>query len=270
MRFKLLQETILYEGTDYVKTAKERLKVSSLFSNITDSDKDKYANDIVDELRNGVSSLKSNQASKYVLGIIRMVIDSNNWDDAQDILADTGFLNQSIPYIVNLKIQNKPEVNFKEIDEGIMRKWSFKEFKDWFSPIQKDLEKNDVYKQLEQPKSNYDLVSINSYQQLNNLAGASTGDGQNAGSAWCHSIGKTTYDAWVKKGANKFFVLVHKNYKNIKATKGENCPKDEYGLSLMALLVEVETGKLLNCTLRWNHVNTPTNADNQFTYSELS
>ena len=31
MRFKLLQETILYEGTDYVKTAKERLKVSSLF-----------------------------------------------------------------------------------------------------------------------------------------------------------------------------------------------------------------------------------------------
>ena len=138
-----------------------------------------------------------------------------------------------------------------------MRKWSFKEFKDWFSPIQKDLEKNDVYKQLEQPKSNYDLVSINSYQQLNNLAGASTGDGQNAGSAWCHSIGKTTYDAWVKKGANKFFVLVHKNYKNIKATKGENCPKDEYGLSLMALLVEVETGKLLNCTLRWNHVNTP-------------
>ena len=54
-----------------------------------------------------------------------MVIDSNNWDDAQDILADTGFLNQSIPYIVNLKIQNKPEVNFKEIDEGYYEKVVF-------------------------------------------------------------------------------------------------------------------------------------------------
>ena len=57
---------------------------------MTDSDKDKYSNEIVDELRNAVSSLKSNQATKYVLGIIRMVIDSNNWDDAQSILADTG------------------------------------------------------------------------------------------------------------------------------------------------------------------------------------
>ena len=39
----------------------------------------------------------------------------------------------------------------------------------------------------------------------------------------------------------------------------------------MALLVEIAAGQLLNCTLRWNHANTPTNADNQFlTFSELS
>ena len=125
-----------------------------------------------------------------------------------------GFLNQAIPYIVNLKTQNKPDVNFKEIDDGIMRKWSFKEFKKWFSPIQKELEKNDIYKQSEKIKSNYDLVPIDSYQHFNDLFGGDdiTGDRKSAGSAWCHANGKVTYDNWVKDEKNKFFVLAHKKF----------------------------------------------------------
>ena len=140
-----------------------------------------------------------------------MAIDSNDLENAQAILYDTSFLNRVIPYIVNLKTQPKPEVNFKEIDEGIMRKWSFKEFKDWFSTIQQRLERDDVYKQPEQSRSDYELIPIDSYKQFNYLFGGHiTGDGQNAGSAWCHANGEVTYDNWVKDGKNKFFVLAHK------------------------------------------------------------
>ena len=32
---------------------------------------------------------------------------------------------------------------------------------------------------------------------------------------------------------------------------------DDYGMSLIAILVEVETGKLLRETLRWNHKKAP-------------
>ena len=36
---------------------------------------------------------------------------------------------------------------------------------------------------------------------------------------------------------------------------------DEYGMSLVAILVDVKTGKLLNETLRWNHIIDPSHTN---------
>ena len=55
-----------------------------------------------------------------------------------------------------------------------------------------------------------------------------------------------------------FFVIEAKDWKSIKApnAKPENC-YDRYGMSLIAILVDVKTNKLLNSTSRWNHVVLP-------------
>ena len=55
-----------------------------------------------------------------------------------------------------------------------------------------------------------------------------------------------------------FFVVEAENWQEVKAPeqKPENC-YDEYGMSLIAILVDVQTNKLLNSTSRWNHVVLP-------------
>ena len=59
-----------------------------------------------------------------------------------------------------------------------------------------------------------------------------------------------------------FFVLAKKDWKKIKAPyPKETNAYDNYGLSLIAILVNVTSGKLLNETLRWNHVIDPSMAN---------
>ena len=76
-----------------------------------------------------------------------------------------------------------------------------------------------------------------------------------------------------------FFVLAKKDWKEIKAPNPKTTNAyDAYGTSLIAILVDVATGKLLNETLRWNHVIDPSKTNPSATvdkafkdnYGELS
>ena len=59
-----------------------------------------------------------------------------------------------------------------------------------------------------------------------------------------------------------FFVLAKKAWDKIKAPDPKTTNAyDEYGLSLIAILVDVATGNLLNETLRWNHVIEPSDVN---------
>ena len=103
----------------------------------------------------------------------------------------------------------------------------------------------------------YEVIPIYSYEELHDKYGGSL-TGYKGNSEWCHTNGKSTYDSWTKNGIQMFFVIQRKDWKNVNAPnqKPETC-YDEYGLSLIAILVDVATNKLLNSTSRWNHVVLP-------------
>ena len=107
----------------------------------------------------------------------------------------------------------------------------------------------------------YKIIPIMSYEELHEKFGGDdkTGYYKIKGSGWCHTNGKSTYDYWTKNYTKFFFVIAKDNWKQIKPHEDpkryENA-YDEYGLSLMAILVS-DKGRLLNCTLRWNHVVEP-------------
>jgi hypothetical protein len=69
--------------------------------------------------------------------------------------------------------------------------------------------------------------------------------------------------AWTDDGKNMFFVLAKKGWENIKppSTKPNKTDNayDEYGTSLIAILVDVLTNDLKAETLRWNHIIEPSN-----------
>ena len=124
----------------------------------------------------------------------------------------------------------------------------------------------------------YKIIPFMSYEDLHEKFGGSK-TGYNGRSEWCHTNGKSTYESWTNNYTKFFFVIAKDNWEEI-APK-ENPQKDdnaydEYGLSLMAILVSKE-GELLRCTLRWNHVIKPSavkpgrEVDGAFiSYAELS
>ena len=104
----------------------------------------------------------------------------------------------------------------------------------------------------------YKIIPFMSYEDLHEKFGGDK-TGYKGMSEWCHTNGQSTYEMWTDNYTKFFFVIAKDNWENIKPKdnpqRNDNA-YDEYGLSLMAILVSVK-GQLLNCTLRWNHVIEP-------------
>lgn len=112
----------------------------------------------------------------------------------------------------------------------------------------------------------YEVVPIYSYEELHEKYGGDK-TGWHGQSEWCHTNGKSTYESWTDNWKHMFFVIQRKDWKSVIAPeqKPDDC-YDEYGMSLIAILADVETGNLLNSTSRWNHVVLPSTgaADTMF------
>ncbi len=107
----------------------------------------------------------------------------------------------------------------------------------------------------------YKIIPIMSYEELNSKFGGDK-TGYKGTSEWCHTNGRSTYDIWTDNYTKFFFVIAKDNWQDIKPhddPQKDDDAYDEYGLSLMAILVSKE-GELLKCTLRWNHVVKPSTA----------
>ena len=104
----------------------------------------------------------------------------------------------------------------------------------------------------------YKIIPFMSYEDLHEKFGGDK-TGYKGESKWCHTNGQSTYNSWTDNYTKFFFVIAKDNWEEIKPhskPKEDDNAYDEYGLSLMAILVSRE-GELLKCTLRWNHVIDP-------------
>ena len=123
----------------------------------------------------------------------------------------------------------------------------------------------------------HQVIPFMSYEDLHSQFGGDA-TGYEGESEWCHTNGESTYESWTENFKKFFFVIAEDGWESIKPhsnPKEDDNAYDEYGLSLIAILVSCE-GELLKCTLRWNHVVEPKHTlpgravDNAFTsYAEL-
>ena len=67
----------------------------------------------------------------------------------------------------------------------------------------------------------------------------------------CGQFGLWEYAQYLSNGG-KLYILMQDGFRDIPKERGENCPLDEYGLSLIALIVGTD-GLPDNVTTRWNH-----------------
>lgn len=67
----------------------------------------------------------------------------------------------------------------------------------------------------------------------------------------CGQKGQFEYGQYTSDGG-KFYILEKRGFEDIPKEQGENCPLDEYGLSLISVIVGLD-GEPDNITTRWNH-----------------
>lgn len=67
----------------------------------------------------------------------------------------------------------------------------------------------------------------------------------------CGEMGAYEYAQYMGNGGN-LYIMLKDGFQNIQREQGENCPLDEYGLSMIAVIVGTD-GLPDNVTTRWNH-----------------
>ena len=71
---------------------------------------------------------------------------------------------------------------------------------------------------------------------------------------WCITFSSpANYNQYVQ-GGRRFYIFLRNGYKGVEKKCGENCPMDEYGLSMISVLVDME-GNIDYITTRWNHAH---------------
>lgn len=155
---------------------------------------------------------------------------------------------------------------YDKIKDEIKQKWTLEQFEQLQKKIADEAKaSSDEKLKSIQKRDDYEVIPIYSYEELHEKFGGSW-TGYKGQSEWCHTNGKSTYESWTKDGTQMFFVLAKKGWKKVfqpeqKPTGKDYNAYDEYGLSLIAILVDVKTGSLLNETLRWNHVVEPSHTN---------
>jgi len=124
---------------------------------------------------------------------------------------------------------------------------------------------------VEEKDTGYTIVKIDSKQEAEKYYKDIAIDGTDSSSRWC--ITRGSYNSYIDKDdpakGELFYFMLKDGYDTYKEIPepGPNAPKDEFGLSMIAVSVK-QDGSLNTATTRWNH--TKGGSDNSFTVSELS
>ena len=71
--------------------------------------------------------------------------------------------------------------------------------------------------------------------------------------SWCVTQGQSHFNSYTNNGSQFYFCLKN-GFENVPQQVGENCPLDEYGLSMVSVCVK-PNGEAGFVTTRWNHAN---------------
>ena len=199
-------------------------------------DKAKADNFIRVDLRNDITALRDKQIGKFTLGITRMYLnneikDANTISDINATLKLlTAHLNE---YDRNLNGLSADELisKFKQVRENNVKQ-----------------EKQEINR-IKFGVSDYEIVRIDSFNDAKKYYKYT-----NPNSRWCLTHMDDMYSNYTCDGINQIYFCLKNGFEDIKQIKGKNAPLDEYGLSMLSIIVNDE-GELAYCTTRWNHDN---------------
>ncbi len=186
-------------------------------------------------LRNDLPILRKPNAAKFILGVTRMFLDRQITD--QRTISQ---LNTTLEYVSSDAHINEYGRNLNGMSaQDLIQRFA--------KAVSDDFEKNktEINSMNFEGKSQYEIVRIDSFEQAQQYGKYTS---------WCVTHYENMFDSYTNDGIGQFYFCLRHGFENEKAVKGENCPLDNYGLSMIAVSVD-ENGRLNTCTCRWNHDN---------------
>ena len=117
------------------------------------------------------------------------------------------------------------------------------------------------------PNNNYTIEADVSFERAHEIGNYSCPD-----SKLCYTQSRSTWDQYTKNGAYSVYILLRDGWKSEPCVHGDNTPYDDYGLSMIFVIID-DDSRLMYSNTRWNH-NTngqgPSNVDQSFTRLQLS
>lgn len=172
---------------------------------------------------------------KYILAMVRMWLN-HELDQAETIAG----VNRSLRYAAS-------DAHINEYDNNLNNLSADDFIKKFASFAQQDLEqdKQDVAAQDYEENSNYYIVKIDSFEEAEQY-------GEYVD--WCVTHDKEMFNNYTSNGTGVFYFCLREGWEEQEEVRGENCPLDEYGLSMIAVSVNRD-GSSNTITCRWNHAN---------------
>ena len=187
---------------------------------------------------------------KYFLGVTRMIMEKQ-LTNGENIIK----LNSILKYI------NKDESINSSFDRNL-NGLSFEKLSEQTTEGMKQaykLERERLYStDFGERNTSYNIVKINDFEEASEYGKYTP---------WCVTHEIKAFNDYTNNGICVFYFCLKDGFENVKEKIGENCPLDEYGLSMIAVCVD-ENGKCKTITCRWNHDNGGN--DNVMSTDELS
>lgn len=191
---------------------------------------------LTQEIRNTVPNARMADC-KFLVGVTRMYFDLQG--DAREFQGKMNKLNKMLKIICTAHADEYDNdfngASFDELD----RKFS--------GAVKKELDsdREEIGKLQLIRNAAYRIVPIDSFDEAEKYGKYTS---------WCVTRYPGMYSSYTKNGLGRFYFCLRDGFEAVPEAKGEGCPMDAYGRSMIAISVN-DDGSLNTCTCRWNHDN---------------
>ena len=190
------------------------------------------AQEVIDSIRHDIPNVRLAQY-KFILGVTRMYFDGQ-LQSGREI----GELNKTLKYVASDAHVNEYNYDLNGEDYTTL----IERFK---GVAKSDLESDMATSNNRQytVNENYTIVPIDNPEEAAKYGKYTS---------WCVTHDENMYNSYTNDGTGRFYFCLRKGFETEPEEQGEGCPLDSYGLSMIAVSVDME-GAVNTITCRWNH-----------------